>query len=151
MYLVSSIYVPTKYHESRWPFCFEHMFHPHTNSSSAYFQLSVVHALFSRKLLPQFESNSNSTYYLSCILPVQLCLHNMHITKKDRNKDNIRAAKGLRLLRVRYQIHPVNKRRQCQNLERYLCTVAKDDPLWLLEGYVVQAQQPSLLQLFIYE
>ena len=38
----------------------------------------------------QFESNSNSTYTLLFImhtLLVQLCLHNMHITKKDINKD----------------------------------------------------------------
>ena len=54
-------------------------------TSSAY---SVVHGY----ILFFQESNLNQTailhilYYLF-IMPVQLCLHNMHNTKKDRNKD----------------------------------------------------------------
>ena len=40
-YTYISYYVPTKYHESWWPFSFEQMFHPHTNSSSAYWTIPV--------------------------------------------------------------------------------------------------------------
>ena len=65
----------------------EHMFHPHTNSSSAYFQLSVVHGY-----IPFFQEsywyNLNQTaiphilYYLSCILCLCNCACTICISQK---------------------------------------------------------------------
>ena len=75
MYLVSSAFVQFPQNTMSPDGYFEHRFHLHTNSSSTYFQLSVVHRyipFFSRKLLNQ-TATPHILYYLSCIL-CQCCL-----------------------------------------------------------------------------
>ena len=70
-----------------WYQIWQHMFHTHTNSSSTYFQLSIVHGY-----IPFFQESCwhkqqfhiySINYYLSCILYLCNCACTICITQKQ--------------------------------------------------------------------